>query len=143
MRAAQEVAEKNVRNAEQEVKREKREMQQARERAARRASNAARNLEERRPAEDLRRRDEARRAGVGGQAATAHAARVGDARARLDEAGRALRDDQKIALELPGTDVPAGRTVFLGQGTDAADGGRTLFAGDGSTWPSADRSGSR
>ncbi|WP_281388884.1 hypothetical protein [Kribbella qitaiheensis] len=40
VQAAREVAEKNVRNAEQEVKREKRELQQARERAARRASNA-------------------------------------------------------------------------------------------------------
>ena len=35
VRAAQEVAEKNVRNAEQDLKREKRELQEARERAAR------------------------------------------------------------------------------------------------------------
>ena len=50
-----------------------------------------------------------------GRANETHAARVGDAKARLDEAGRALRDEQKIALELPGTNVPAGRTVFLGE----------------------------
>ena len=67
VRAAREVAEKNVRNAEQEVKREKRELQQARERAARRAGNAARNLKDAGPAEDLRRDDEARRPGVGGK----------------------------------------------------------------------------
>ena len=53
--AAQEVAEKNIRNAEQEVKREKREMQQARERAARRAEQRRAQPQERRPAEDLRR----------------------------------------------------------------------------------------
>jgi hypothetical protein len=40
---------------------------------------------------------------------------VGEAKARLDEAGRALRDDQRITLDLPGTNVPAGRTLFLGQ----------------------------
>ena len=36
-------------------------------------------------------------------------------RARLDDADRALRDDQAIKLDLPDTDVPAGRTVFLGE----------------------------
>ena len=44
MRRRGEVAEKNIRNAEQELKREKRRMQQARERAARRAGTAARNV---------------------------------------------------------------------------------------------------
>src|SRR3954469_10368413 len=112
-RAAREVAEKNVRNAEQEVKREKREMQQARERAERRSGNAARNLKSaglpkifagtmKRGAQES-----------AGKANETHAARVGEARSRLDEAGRALRDEQKITLELPGTNVPAGRTVFL------------------------------
>ena len=67
VRAEQEVAEKNIRNAEQELKREKREMQQARERAERRASNAARNLKNAGLPQDLRREHEARRAGVGGQ----------------------------------------------------------------------------
>ena len=42
--AAQQVAESNVRNAEQQLKLQKRQMQQARERANRRAGNAARNL---------------------------------------------------------------------------------------------------
>ena len=131
MRAAQEVAEKNVRNAEQELKREKRELQQARERAERRASNAARNLKNaglpkifagtmKRSAQES-----------AGRADETHAARVGDAKARLDEAGRALRDEQKIALELPGTNVPAGRTVFLGEGMQVRYGERALFAGDG------------
>ncbi len=44
MRAEQEVAKQNVRNAERELKREKREMQQAREHAERRQSDAARSL---------------------------------------------------------------------------------------------------
>ncbi|MFD0821386.1 ATP-binding cassette domain-containing protein, partial [Micromonospora zhanjiangensis] len=44
VRAEREVAQRQVRTAEQDLKRQKREMQQARERAARRASTAARNL---------------------------------------------------------------------------------------------------
>ncbi|GAA3112929.1 ribosomal protection-like ABC-F family protein [Streptosporangium carneum] len=131
VRAAREVAEKNIRNAEQEVKREKREMQQARERAERRASNAARNLKNaglpkifagtmKRGAQE-----------AAGKSNETHAARVSDAKARLDEAGRALRDDQKIVLELPGTNVPAGRMVFLGERMQIRHGERALFAGEG------------
>ncbi|SEF89090.1 ATPase components of ABC transporters with duplicated ATPase domains [Nonomuraea solani] len=127
VRAEQEAAEKNVRNAEQELKREKRELQQARERADRRASNAARNLKSaglpRIFAGNMKRGAQE----SAGRAGQMHAARLGDAKARLDEAGRALRDDQKIVLELPGTNVPAGRTVFHGEHLQA----RGLFAGQG------------
>jgi ATPase subunit of ABC transporter with duplicated ATPase domains len=131
VRAAREAAERGVRNAEQEVKREKREMQQARERAERRAGNAARNLKNaglpkifagtmKRGAQES-----------AGKSNETHAARVSEATARLDEAGRALRDEQKIALELPGTNMPAGRTVFLGERMQVRHGERALFAGDG------------
>ncbi|MGW1467152.1 ABC-F family ATP-binding cassette domain-containing protein [Streptomyces sp. NPDC002308] len=131
VRAEQEVAEKNVRSAEQEVKREKREMQQARERAQRRSSNAARNIKSaglpKIVAGGLKRSAQVSAAKADGM----HATRVGDARARLDEAGRALRDDQRITLELPETRVPAGRTVFLGEDVRVRRGDRELFAGDG------------
>ncbi|MET8143312.1 ribosomal protection-like ABC-F family protein [Sphaerisporangium sp. NPDC005288] len=131
VRAAREVAEKNIRNAEQEVKREKREMQQARERAERRASNAARNLGNaglpKIIAGGLKRRAQE----SAGKSNETHAARVGDAKSKLDEASRALRDEQKITLELPGTNVPAGRTVFLGERMQVRYGERPLFAGDG------------
>ncbi len=101
VRAEQEVAEKNVRNAEQEWKREKRELQQARERAERRAGNAARNLKNaglpkifagtmKRGAQE-----------AAGRSGTMHAARVSDAKARLEEAGRAVREEQRLTLELP------------------------------------------
>ncbi|WP_157248504.1 ABC-F family ATP-binding cassette domain-containing protein [Nonomuraea typhae] len=127
VRAGQEAAERNVRSAEQELKREKREMQQARERAERRAGNAARNLKSaglpRIFAGNMKRGAQE----AAGRAGQMHTARVGDAKARLDEAGRALRDDQKIALELPGTNVPAGRTVFHGERLQV----RGLFAEPG------------
>ncbi|MGW5230878.1 ABC-F family ATP-binding cassette domain-containing protein [Streptomyces nodosus] len=131
VKAEQEVAEKNVRNAEQELKREKREMQQARERAERRASNAARNLKNaglpRIFAGNMKRGAQE----SAGRAGQLHAARVGEAKVRLDEAGRTLRDEQRLTLDLPDTRLPAGRTVFLGERMQARHGGRALFAGDG------------
>ena len=60
-----------------------------------------------------------------------HASRVNEARAQLDDAERALRDDDTIALDLPDTNVPAGRTVFLGEGLQVSLGGRKLFADNG------------
>ncbi|MCO5994897.1 ribosomal protection-like ABC-F family protein [Actinoallomurus rhizosphaericola] len=131
VQAEREVAEKNVRSAEQEVKREKREMQQARERAERRASNAARNLQNAGLPKILAGARKRRAQESAGRADETHAARVAGARARLDEASRALRDDQKITLELPGTNVPAGRTVFVGEGMRVRHGERAVFAGDG------------
>ncbi|MEV7402922.1 ABC-F family ATP-binding cassette domain-containing protein [Streptomyces sp. NPDC091267] len=131
VRAQHEVAEKNVRNAEQELRREKREMQQARERAERRAGNAARNLKSaglpRIFAGNMKRGAQE----SAGRAGQTHAARVGGAKARLDEAGRAVRDEQHLTLDLPDTDVPAGRTVLLGERMQVRHGGRDLFAGTG------------
>jgi ATPase subunit of ABC transporter with duplicated ATPase domains len=127
VRAEQDAAERAVRSAEQEVRREKREMQQARERAARRASTAARNLKDAGLPKILAGARQRRAQESAGRADETHSARVGAARARLDEAERALRDEQRIVLELPETRVPAGRTVFLGEGIRVRD----LFAGDG------------
>ncbi|PKV89968.1 ribosomal protection-like ABC-F family protein [Streptomyces sp. TLI_146] len=131
VRAEQEVAEKNVRNAEQELKREKRELQQARERAERRQSNAARNLKDaglpRIFAGNMKRGAQE----AAGRAGQMHASRVSEAKARLDEAGRALREEQRITLELPDTQVPAGRTLFLGERLRVHHGERAVFADGG------------
>ncbi|MFF4788604.1 ribosomal protection-like ABC-F family protein [Streptomyces sp. NPDC001276] len=131
VRADQEVAEKNVRNAEQELKREKREMQQARERAERRQSNAARNLKSaglpRIFAGNMKRGAQE----SAGRAGQMHAGRVSEAKARLDEAGRALREEQRITLELPDTNVPAGRNLFLGEQLCVRLGDKDVFAGQG------------
>ncbi|OCB47587.1 ABC transporter [Mycobacterium vulneris] len=129
--AAQAVAEGNIRNAEQQLKREKRQMQEARERAARRSSNAARNVKDaglpKIVAGKLKRDAQESAA----RADDVHAKRVDDARTRLDEAERALRDDRVIALDLPDTVVPAGRTVFTGEGLQISRGGRKVFADNG------------
>ncbi|MFD9024275.1 ABC-F family ATP-binding cassette domain-containing protein [Streptomyces parvulus] len=129
--AEQEVAEKNVRSAEQELRREKREMRQARERAERRAGNAQRNLKNaglpRIFAGNMKRGAQE----AAGKAGTMHAARVSEAKARLDEAGRAVREETRLALQLPGTRVPAGRTLFQGRGMRVRLGDNDVFAGNG------------
>ncbi|MCX4967373.1 ATP-binding cassette domain-containing protein [Streptomyces sp. NBC_00654] len=131
VRAEQEVAEKNIRNAEQELKREKREMQQARERAERRQSNAARNLKNaglpRIFAGNMKRGAQE----SAGRAGQMHASRVSEAKSRLDEAGRALREEQRLTLELPGTQVPAGRNLFLGEGMQVHHSGQAVFTDGG------------
>ncbi|MFG3223818.1 ABC-F family ATP-binding cassette domain-containing protein [Kitasatospora sp. NPDC048194] len=131
VQAEREVAEKNIRNAEQELKREKREMQQARERADRRAGNAARNLKSAglpRIFAGNMKRGAQEAAGRSGQL---HAARVGEARARLDDAERALRGEQRLSLDLSGTRVPSGRGLFVGENLQVLRGGSPLFAGSG------------
>lgn len=131
VRAEQEAAEKNVRNAAQELKREKRELQQARERADRRQSNAAKNLKNaglpRIFAGNMKRGAQE----SAGRAGQVHAGRVGEAKARLDEAGRAVRDEQRLTLELPETQVPAGRNLFLGEGLQARYSERQVFTDGG------------
>ncbi|MGW2373903.1 MULTISPECIES: ABC-F family ATP-binding cassette domain-containing protein [Kitasatospora] len=127
----QEAAERNLRTAELLVKREKREMQQARERAERRAGNAQRNLKDaglaRIVAGGLKRSAEK----SAGTARTMHAARVSEAKERADEAARAVRTEQGIALELPDTRVPAGRTLFEGEHLRKLLGDTEVFAGEG------------
>ena len=125
--AARLAAEADVRNAEQELKRERREQQVARERAARRSSTAARNVKDaglpkiligklKRDAQE----SAARADGV-------HAKRVEGARDRLDAAERAVRDDDVLTLDLPDTEVPAGRTVVEARGIRV----RELFSDNG------------
>ncbi len=126
---AQRVAEGNLRNAEQLLKREKRQMQEARERADRRASNAARNTKDAGLPKILAgKRKRSAEESAGGRSDDVHSRRVDGARSRLDEAERAVRDDDVLALDLPATEVPAGRVLFSEFGLRSAvfDGGVSL-----------------
>ena len=124
---AQRVAKSDVRNAEQQLKREKRQMQQARERAARRSSTAARNVKDAGLPKIIAGAMKRSAQESAGRIDGVNAARVDDARARLDDAERALRDDPTIVLDLPDTEVPAGRTLFAGTGLEMSRDGRELF----------------
>ncbi|MFJ1792566.1 ABC-F family ATP-binding cassette domain-containing protein [Kitasatospora griseola] len=131
VRGEREVAERNVRNAEQTLKREKREAQQARERADRRAGNAAKNLKNAGLPKIFAGNMKRGAQEAAGRSGQVHAARVDEAKARLDEAGRAVREEQRLSLELPDTQVPAGRTLFHGAGLQARLDGREVFAPGG------------
>ena len=126
---AQRVAENNVRNAEQQVKREKRQRQQARERAARRSSTAARNVKDAGLPKIIAGAMKRSAQESAGRIDGVNAARVDEAKARLDDAERALRDDSSIVLDLPETDVPAGRDIFAGNRLQMSRGGNVLFGG--------------
>lgn len=106
-------------------------MQQARERAERRQSNAARNLKSaglpRIFAGNMKRGAQE----SAGRAGQMHASRVSEAKTRLDEAGRALREEQRITLDLPDTNVPAGRNLFLGEQLRVHLGDKDVFADQG------------
>jgi ATPase subunit of ABC transporter with duplicated ATPase domains len=130
VREGQRVAESNVRNAEHQLKREKRQMQQARERAARRSNNAARTVKDAGLPKIIAGAMKRRAQESAGRIDGVNAARVDDAKGRLDDAERTLRDDPSIVLDLPETEVPAGRNLFAGKGLRISRGGRSLF-GDG------------
>src|SRR6516162_6549684 len=55
-----------------------------------------------------------------GRSRELHAERIAAAEARLAEAEEAVRDDAEIRIDLPGTMVPAGRTVLTVRGLDGA-----------------------
>jgi ATPase subunit of ABC transporter with duplicated ATPase domains len=127
----QQAAEANLRNAEQQLKREKRQRQEARERAARRSSTAARNIKDAGLPKIIAGAMKRSAQESAGRSDDVHEKRVNQARTQLDEAERALRDDAVVVLDLPDTNVPAGRTVFRGEGLQVGRGGRKLFADNG------------
>jgi len=55
-----------------------------------------------------------------GRSRELHSERLQAARDRLDQAEQAVRDDAEIRVDLPGTAVPAGRTVLTVTGLDGA-----------------------
>ena len=55
-----------------------------------------------------------------GRSRELHSERLQAARDRLEEAEQAVRDDAKIRVDLPGTAIPAGRTVLTVTGLDGA-----------------------
>jgi ATPase subunit of ABC transporter with duplicated ATPase domains len=125
--AAQVAAEADVRNAEQVLKREKRQMQEARERADRRSNNAARNAKDSGLPKILLGKRKRNAQESAGRADDVHARRIDDARMRLDDAEREVRDDDAFALDLPETAVPAGRTLIAARGVNI----RELFGDNG------------
>ncbi len=128
---SQHVAAANLRNAEQQLKREKRQRQEACERAARRSSTAARNVKDAGLPKIIAGAMKRSAQESAGRSDDVHARRVDEARAQRDDAERAIRDDDTIVLDLPHTNVPAGRTMFQGDEIALSRAGRNIFADSG------------
>ena len=131
LEAEQRATEQQVRNLRSEWKREKRDMQQARERAARRSGNASRNLADAGlPRIVAGNRRSAAQASAAKADAT-HAARMEETGSRLHEARQALNEAAALDLSLPATRVPADRLLFSAEGLRVEQGGRDLFGRHG------------
>jgi ATPase subunit of ABC transporter with duplicated ATPase domains len=108
----QQAARRQVRAAGADLRRQRRELADAQVVLARRRRYAATDYaRKRRPKTVMqqRRRDAQVSAG---KYRDLHADRVATARAHLDEAEAAVRDDRRIRIDLPATAVPARRTVL-------------------------------
>ncbi|OEJ93549.1 ABC-F family ATP-binding cassette domain-containing protein [Streptomyces thermolilacinus] len=111
--AEQEAAERMVRAAESDVRRQRREMAEAQVKLAKRKrygdKQAANKAVPPIVAGALKRAAQV----SAGKHRAVHAQRLEQARERLDEAVEAVRDDDAIRVELPYTAVPPGRGVLL------------------------------
>jgi ATPase subunit of ABC transporter with duplicated ATPase domains len=126
---SQRAAEDDVRMAEQQLKREKRQRQQARERADRKAGTAQRTVKDAGLPKIVIGAMKRRAQETAGRGDAVHAKRMADARARLDEAERALRDDDALVLDLPDTSVPSGRMMLQITDLRLARGGADILSG--------------
>jgi ATPase subunit of ABC transporter with duplicated ATPase domains len=118
--AEQEVAERRVRTAASDVARQQRELLDARtalDRRQRYGRKMEDNLREPRIVMGQRKRQAQVSAG---RYRNLHQDRLADARERLSETRDGLRDDREIRIDLPGTAVPAGRTVLVLAGVATA-----------------------
>jgi len=124
---AQAAAEQRVRQLRGDVRRQRRDRQQAHERAERRAGNAARGLADAGLPRIVAGNRERAAQVAAGKADDVHAQRLGQAQAQLREAAQALDETAAVDFDLPATRVPGDRVLFHGQGLQVRQGGRALF----------------
>ena len=124
-------AEQRVRNLHNQVRREKREMQQARERAERRAGSAARNLASAGLPRIVAGNRERSAQVAAGKADDIHAHRLSRARNRLHDAARALDATGPVDFALPTTRVPGDRVLAIAEQVRVRIGDRMLFGDEG------------
>ena len=108
----QEAAERTVRAAEADVKRQKRELADAQVKLARRVRYGQKMYDTKREPRVVMRERKRQAQVSAGKHRALHTDRLDGARERLDEALLAVRDDDEIRIDLPHTAVPAGRTVL-------------------------------
>ncbi len=114
--AEQEGAEREVRNAAADLRRQRREQAEAQTRIERRARQGQKVQDSGSLPKILAGRRKRGAQVSAGKERTLHQARVEAARERLDERETQLREDREIRIDLPDTTVPAGRTVLSLEG---------------------------
>ncbi|MFI1358359.1 ABC-F family ATP-binding cassette domain-containing protein [Streptomyces sp. NPDC020898] len=108
----QEAAERMVRVAEADLKKQKRELVDAQVKLARRKKYGQKMFEQKREPKIVMGARKRSAQESAGKHRIMHEERLADAKDRLDEAVDAVRDDDEIRVDLPYTAVPPGRTVL-------------------------------
>ncbi|MGH3483486.1 MAG: ABC-F family ATP-binding cassette domain-containing protein [Nocardioidaceae bacterium] len=109
---AQEAAERTVRAAEADVRRQQRELVEARVKLSRRERYAKKMFENMREPRAVMRGKKRTAQVSAAKHRIMHTEKLDEARERLSVAEDAVRDDDVITVDLPATAVPAGRTVL-------------------------------
>jgi ATPase subunit of ABC transporter with duplicated ATPase domains len=113
MRAVeQEAAERAVVAAGADVRRERRDLIESQVKLARRQRYAQKMYENKREPRAVMKERKRQAQVSAGRLRDTHQERLDASRGRLAEAEQAVRDDAEIRVDLPGTAVPAGRTVL-------------------------------
>jgi len=123
----QHAAEQSLRTAREDLKRQRRDQQLARERSERRNGNAARKAGQGGMPRILAGKLKRSAQESAGKSDDRHADRVTQAQARIQVARAALREDHTLDLDLPQTCVPGGRLLFQARGIRLTRGERPLF----------------
>lgn len=116
-----EAAERAVRAAGSDLRRQKRELEDAHVKLARRRRYGNKMYENKREPKIVMGARKRQAQESAGKHRIMHEERLADARKRLAEAEEAVRTDDEIRIELPATRVPAGRTVATVTGLSAPE----------------------
>ncbi|MCH5670668.1 ABC-F family ATP-binding cassette domain-containing protein [Streptomyces gilvus] len=108
----QEAAERMVRVAEADFRKQKRELADAQVKLARRKRYGQKMWDQKREPKIVMGARKRAAQESAGKHRIMHEERLSEARERLDEAAEAVRDDDEIRVDLPYTAVPPGRTVL-------------------------------
>ncbi|MEU5317408.1 ABC-F family ATP-binding cassette domain-containing protein [Streptomyces sp. NPDC047461] len=120
----QEAAERMMRVAEADLKKQKRELSDAQMKLARRKRYGQKMWDQKREPKIVMGARKRAAQESAGKHRIMHEERLAEARERLDEAVEAVRDDDEIRVELPYTAVPPGRNVLTLMDLELAYGAR-------------------
>ncbi|WP_438302833.1 ABC-F family ATP-binding cassette domain-containing protein [Streptomyces sp. HUAS TT11] len=120
----QEAAERTVRAAEADFRKQKRELADAQVKLARRRKYGQKMWDQKREPKIVMGARKRAAQESAGKHRIMHEERLADARERLDEAVEAVRDDDEIRIDLPYTAVPPGRSVLTLRDLQLAYGAR-------------------